>query len=761
MKTGGSLLLTDKCDRLMPDASPEWANRIFSNKCVEYFIQNIHEVRGLTDESLYGVMFIIKVPKPIAGATGRVETVFINDQVENTGEPVRSIVFKITYINNLLQDQEILDRPSDYAPTVSNPDGKRKSSSSVNGFKEEVELQQQIYVQSAHLGEPLCPSILHAECLSLLNSNRLLTALIRYGDANARRFVGYIRHILNRNPDLRLGITIMDFMEGFQPFHDVMVNPTIHIDQRRMVAACAIYQNIRLMSLGYVHSDLHTSNMMVNMNNQKLLEGHPFKCIVIDFGRTVYNADLIRELFNVNMVLTDNFLHTILQQLYKQFRNSLYPREYYITDLLIQHYRIFADNTHMIQYMNDIIKNRINKIDRLVRENKYSDGTHPLCKRAYINKTGHPVIQGVILNNSVYIQEPTSVITQIRLNIDPFNKIDYLYQGQTIWVDVNDFDIMLYYISKNQHLLTNPLIDVILDYMRHQKSGKFIKRCNAHILYLDAIKNSSRYTDPRTGTVNTELEQFRNSEGMRFAQMGLIGMAPAGAVGVPAGAVGVPAGAVGVPTGAVGVPTGAVGVPTGAVGVPAQQTVQINEIYNDMTYLYSYLLGLGQSGPILTNIQSFITSYNNTSLSNREITLLRIYQTIKPNIDISIHNILQEKQRAFITILHTMKQHSVRLCNAPQPNVKRCNFIRQFNNHTKMNTIPLLRSITLQIINGSYRKIAQLNSILHQYQIASNETIRIISQPTAGGKRKTIKRKKSSKTIKRKMRSKRAKTRKN
>ncbi len=776
MKKGGSLLLTDKCDRLLSNTNPIWANGMFSNKCVEYYFHNISEIRGLSDSSLYGVIFTIKVPNTS-------ETVYINDQVENTGEPVRTLLLKITYVNNSANTDTIQNIPIAYARARQN-----KASASEDEFKIETMNQQRIYAQSGHLGEPLCPSVLHAECLTFPNSNRLLARLNilhRVTNPQGRQYLNYIHYILNHNPNLRLGITVMDFMEGYEQLHDVITNGRIPIDNRRMIASCAIYQNIRLMTLGYIHSDLHTANIMVNMNNQNFLDGHAFKCVIIDFGRTVYNADLIKDLLNVNMRLTRNFLHRILEMLYNRYRNPAFP-ENYIVNLLIRNYRIFRNYDDMIQSMTDVIRTRVSKIDSLIQDDKYSDGTHPLCARSYIDDRGSPIIHGVRLNNRIYIQGRRA---SMNIHIDPYKQIDYRRGGRVVRVDVLDFDIVLYYISQNIALLNSPLLNVILDYMHHQRSGKFIKNCSIPLLYLNAIRKSRRYNV--RGRINPELEQFRLREEARLIRRGII-LRPAAAAPVrvspaapavaaapvrvsPAAAPAVvpirvspaapavapvrisPAAA---PVAPVRVSPAAAPAPIRQMSVESPASLQghsLDDIYTNITYLFAYLQQIGQTGQLITDIQSFITSYNNPALPDRERELYRMYQTVKPTIDMFIDTILAERRRAFGILSQALQDQSNLVCNPPNHNQQSCDIITYLVSHTNTSTIPLLNTTEEQIIDGTYTSIGQLNTILAQYQIAVNEVIRLTSQqqpqpPTSGGKRKTIKRK---------MRSKRAKTRKN
>jgi hypothetical protein len=295
-------------------------------------------------------------------------------------------------------------------------------------------------------------------------------------------------------------------------------------------------------------------------------------------------------------------------------------------------------------------------------------------------------------------------------------------------------------------------------------------------LYLNAIRKSRRYNV--RGRINPELEQFRLREEARLIRRGIIQRPAVGSVAPVAPVRVSPAVAAVVPVAPAVVPVAPAVAPAVApvrvspAVVPAapapirQMSVEspaslqghsLDDIYTNITYLFAYLQQIGQTGQLITDIQSFITSYNNPALPDRERELYRMYQTVKPTIDMFIDTILAERRRAFGILSQALQDQSNQVCNPPNHNQQSCDIITYLVSHTNTSTIPLLNTTEQQIIDGTYTSIGQLNTILAQYQIAVNEVIRLTSQqqaqpPTSGGKRKTIKRK---------MRSKRAKTRKN
>jgi hypothetical protein len=507
---GGSLLLTHIGNSLLLDTDPQWINRIFSDKCVQFFIENVASVQGISDGSLYGMIFTLNL------LTG-VPDVFINDQVENTGIPVRTILMKITYIKHSKDEDHCIIRPA----------GIHKMWANVNEFKSETETQQNIYAETSQLGEPACPSILHSECLNRSNSQRLMNKLFPVSNPNAQGYIRQIAEIMTYNRDIVLGVTLMDFMNGYQPIHAVLTNQTLDINLRREVATCAIYQNIRLMSLGYVHSDLHLANTMVNMRGQNFLQGQSYKCIIIDFGRTLYNEKLVLDMLKLKIEVTRPYVEHVLSVLYQKYRNPEYPENYLIPQL--QQVGIFSTYDEILPYLLTLFQRRIAKIDELVIQNKYSDNTTALCTRSYIDKRGHMVINGITFPNVYYVQYASGIDKKV-FHIDiqkrlPYKEISRVSDVMKETVTqreiyyVLDFDICIYYISKNPRLGNKPLINVVKDYFLQKRTGYFNPNCDRRQLYLNAITKSNKYIVG--ASLNPILHQFFTNEYQRLLPVAL------------------------------------------------------------------------------------------------------------------------------------------------------------------------------------------------------------------------------------------------
>lgn len=706
---GGSLILSHKCDTLLSDTDPIWINRIFSDKCVQYFIENISSVRGITNGSLYGVIFTVNL-------SSGVEDVFINDQVENTGIPIRTLLMKVTYIKHSKEKDQRITQPS----------GIRKAWTTIHEFKSEAETQQNIYAETSQLGEPVCPSVLHSECLNRANSIRLMNKLYRISDTTSQQYIQQIAEIMTYNPDIVLGISFMDFMDGFQQLHTVLTNSAIDIRTRREVAACSVYQNIRLMSLGYVHSDLHLSNTMVNMSGQNLLLGRPYKCIIIDFGRTVYNKNLVSDILKLKLELTEPYIEQLLSVLYSKYRNRDFPENYLIPSL--QAVGMFNNYSEMMPYLLQVFQLRIAKIDELVQQNKYSDNKTALCLRSYINKKGSMVIDGLTFSNIYYIQYENGTIKRDKYKIDIQKKLPLLKDlGESMRetniekniLKVLDFDICIYYISKNPHLADNILFKIVKYYFTLNGSGYFSTNCDMNKLYLNAITKSDKYAVGTT--INPVLNRFYTAEQYRLMRQ---------------------------------FPVTDRVIKTKknktlslrqkrfqSKRETTQQQIYTNnhiQLYNNIAWVIHQLTLIRGQEEFIQSLREYMTLFENTGLPEKDrIRLLNDkIDTFKNQYNEFLTSLIKYKIHKYNKLTQNIESYTARICSHSD---SKCQRSQALVNHNRTSIKPYFNSILRDIIdNKNITRIDELSQIISDLKT----NIQGLMSAMSAGRRKTYKKSK-------------------
>lgn len=705
---GGSLSLSHRCNILLPDTDSRWTNRIFSDKCVQYFIENITSIRGISNSSLYGVIFTIHL-----SPSRTIQDVFINDQVENTGIPIRTILMKITYIKHSSNPDQRITRPSRI----------NKAWATIDEFKTETQTQQNIYAETSQLGEPVCPSILHSEILNLKNSIKLLNKLHPLSDVSARGYIEEISQIMTHNTDIVLGVSFMDFMDGYQQLHSLLSDTSNDITLRREVAACAVYQNIRLMSLGYVHSDLHLANTMVNMSRQNLLLGRSYKCIIIDFGRSVYKEELVLDMLKLNVEFNTQFLGDVLSVLYEKHRNSEFPENYLIPSL--QTFNIFSSYSDLLPYLLRIFGLRIAKIDELAQQNKYSDNREPLCVRSYIDKHGNMSISGLTFTNVYYIQYGDQ-IEKKTFHIDIQKKLPFRSFGKVLKttfthrniLSVLDFDISIYYISKNPQLINKSFLNLIKDYYLFKRTGKFNNKCDMNQLYLNAITKSDKYT---VGTmINPVLNQYYTEEQRRLSTV----------VSVP---------------------------PTlekrKAVLTLREQRFQKRRekaqtqvdrdmhirIYNNIGWVINQLMRMRNQEPFIQILREYLTLFENTQIpdNDRFKQLEHKLVTFKLQYNKFITEFIQNKINIYNTITQNIETYTARICSQSHP---KCALFVALVNHYKTTVRIAFDNIIKEVQEIKIlSRLDVLSELIVQYQQVIKKEIASMK----AGRRKTMSHKKS------------------
>jgi len=189
-------------------------------------------------------------------------------------------------------------------------------------FMQEIANQVDIYKQSNHKLEPLCPPVLYSKVLQ----NTTSVSLHKIFNIMTDNYTGketdlkIIDHLIPRYnciPDyykqyLKVGIIAMPFAEQYVTLHSLNTSPMY--DYYKLLA---VYEMIRLYKIGYYHGDLHQNNILINPNYVLQGNSQPLgKCILIDFGRTYKHKNPI---FSYKIAL-----HDITQTCHKPFGKTIY-----------------------------------------------------------------------------------------------------------------------------------------------------------------------------------------------------------------------------------------------------------------------------------------------------------------------------------------------------------------------------------------------------------------------------------------------------
>lgn len=160
-------------------------------------------------------------------------------------------------------------------------------SSLETNFWSEVQKQITIYKETNDNLEPICPPIVYTECQENDKARAFIQALINkhdneieYDDTDDPLIVIYNK--FKRFPTLKLGIIAMGFTTDYIPLYIAIRNNRTNI---RLYLELAIYELLRLYSIGYLHGDFSKSNIMINPS-YNYTGTNSGRAMLIDFGLT-------------------------------------------------------------------------------------------------------------------------------------------------------------------------------------------------------------------------------------------------------------------------------------------------------------------------------------------------------------------------------------------------------------------------------------------------------------------------------------------
>jgi hypothetical protein len=168
------------------------------------------------------------------------------------------------------------------------------ASSAEEEYWSEVRIQNDIYKKSNENLEPICPPIVFSECLDHASSIALLEILFDNLDKSAippdlfrvmmeddplTKIATKIR--LPRYHRIKLGIIGMGFTKGYQSLYSAVRGKDA--DEKKPYLDLAVYELLRLYSIGYLHGDFSQQNIMIN-TTYNYTGANSGRAMLIDFG---------------------------------------------------------------------------------------------------------------------------------------------------------------------------------------------------------------------------------------------------------------------------------------------------------------------------------------------------------------------------------------------------------------------------------------------------------------------------------------------
>jgi hypothetical protein len=289
-------------------------------EAINFFIENCQEVTWLklTWNAASGIIFELTLKADV-------ESPYEMIRSNNFKSPVKKILIKIVAIDSVVRD-ESADVPKwpGIMPLIS-----RKNIEQEETFKNEINMQTEIFLNSINYLNPLCPAPIYASIKKdNVNAIEFLNKMKTKSEIYAKLILGRIIEQINSGSIPYLGILGMEIADDYKTFYDLYHNGiTSDADIR-------IYENmIRLkiidlaLKTGYSQGDFHTGNVLVNESCSGYYNGISGNALIIDFG---YANKIPREkLQQIKQLVSENKYVEALKIFYTLSRSDNLPlRDY-------------------------------------------------------------------------------------------------------------------------------------------------------------------------------------------------------------------------------------------------------------------------------------------------------------------------------------------------------------------------------------------------------------------------------------------------
>jgi hypothetical protein len=388
MKGGLKLLLSKNNDGFEP--------------VYEMIMNDKSNFKLMTASSLSGFIFTLEVPEDVSRYAD------INSDKTGFDKIITNFVIKIV----LIADEDDDDyEMGEYKKNV-------KTYETKDDFYKEAKSQQKIWMKSIENGaSEICPSVANLSFLDYEDTQTLFSTLANKSN-NDKDMIDVLEFLYKNNID-GMGILTMKNYKNSKTMREYLADENVSQTDKQHVLNYTMVKVIRLALVGYVHLDLHPSNVLVtdDINN---------KSVLIDFGRVIRlrdyfndkslptykekykeNNPMIKDIKDVNENKRDTkdlknklkYIATVVQAIDEFMMDYKFHLHYAQSEWLFDNAFIdvklflneaFKKNSHPIVFHNNNFANNLASIQTtpLIRS---FEGTRRNKKTGNCEKTGVPV----------------------------------------------------------------------------------------------------------------------------------------------------------------------------------------------------------------------------------------------------------------------------------------------------------------------------------------------------------------------------------
>lgn len=195
------------------------------------------------------------------------------------GEPVKCLLIKLSCLYNE-SNGEIPKKLELYNGSME----ATLKTTDIEQFKNEINVQQEIYFKTCDYLQPICPAIVYANAFNTVESlQEIFNLLMASLDEEDALFMLTIADNYEDGEFSSLGIIGMEFAEDYEELF--RFNNTANQKEKQYISLICFYAIIELaITTGYNHGDFHSSNIMINFQPNVFFQGLPGQVLLIDYG---------------------------------------------------------------------------------------------------------------------------------------------------------------------------------------------------------------------------------------------------------------------------------------------------------------------------------------------------------------------------------------------------------------------------------------------------------------------------------------------
>lgn len=243
----------------------------------EHFLQNSTLSFSKASGS-FGITYVLTLNPDV-------ESKYLSLDASNYSKPVKQILLKTTFVYPVSLQLQVFDPARNQHSS--------KSTTTVDNFYEEVNIQTDVYLRTMEYLQPLCPAIVYANVLDINDTS--IAKITSTFDNN-------LRYQIRNLPGIRIGLIAMELMDNAVTVYEAVQYKTFY----ESYIAKVYYTLIEfIIKTGYNHGDFHFGNILLNLKVTDYFFKKRGQATMIDFG---YTEKLSQENY------------TILKELYKEKR---------------------------------------------------------------------------------------------------------------------------------------------------------------------------------------------------------------------------------------------------------------------------------------------------------------------------------------------------------------------------------------------------------------------------------------------------------